>query len=338
MGKGARLDVRTGGRAPDSKTGRGYERGLASRPGSSNRNPGGRGSGSGFGNGNGPGNANSFGPGSPDDGSEHGFTISRFAELAGTTRDTLLYYDRIGLLHPAVRGENNYRYYSERELTKAKLIRTFQSLGLSLQDIQALLQRRSPSSVLDSITEQMEEIAAEQTRLEQTRLMLETFHSIIDYALNLEEGTIVLRRNKGLAILLGPSIDRTKAKTFQEGIHEARRHFQEVVPPSEMSYPIWGIYERESIEKRRWELPDRFYMANPNGRDERAAGWYVIGTTRGGLNASQGLLKRLCAYIEGKGLELKGPAYVDYLLDEVCVKDADKHLIHISIAVAGPAS
>jgi len=39
------------------------------------------------------------------------FSISDFAKYSRTTRDTLLHYDRIGLLSPATRGENNYRYY-----------------------------------------------------------------------------------------------------------------------------------------------------------------------------------------------------------------------------------
>ncbi len=40
------------------------------------------------------------------------FPVSRFAKLTRTTRDTLLYYDRIGLMSPIERGENKYRCYS----------------------------------------------------------------------------------------------------------------------------------------------------------------------------------------------------------------------------------
>ncbi len=43
-------------------------------------------------------------------------SVSDFANIARTNSDTLRYYDNIGLLSPAVRGENKYRYYSLKQL------------------------------------------------------------------------------------------------------------------------------------------------------------------------------------------------------------------------------
>jgi DNA-binding transcriptional MerR regulator len=40
-------------------------------------------------------------------------SISQFAKFCGTTRQTLQYYDKIGLLRPALTGEQGYRYYKQ---------------------------------------------------------------------------------------------------------------------------------------------------------------------------------------------------------------------------------
>ena len=40
------------------------------------------------------------------------FTIGQFAEIHGVTKKTLMWYDEMGLVKPAVIGENGYRYYS----------------------------------------------------------------------------------------------------------------------------------------------------------------------------------------------------------------------------------
>ncbi|MDR0468518.1 MAG: MerR family transcriptional regulator [Peptococcaceae bacterium] len=72
------------------------------------------------------------------------FSISDFAEFTRTTRDTLLYYDKIHLLSPAARGENQYRYYSSEQLALVNLIRTCQALGMKLAEIKELAVYRTP--------------------------------------------------------------------------------------------------------------------------------------------------------------------------------------------------
>ena len=46
------------------------------------------------------------------------YTIKEIANLAGVTTRTLRYYDEIGLLNPAVIGDNGYRYYDQKSLMK----------------------------------------------------------------------------------------------------------------------------------------------------------------------------------------------------------------------------
>lgn len=43
---------------------------------------------------------------------EYFLTSGEFAELCGTTKETLFHYDEIGILKPAWLGENRYRYYT----------------------------------------------------------------------------------------------------------------------------------------------------------------------------------------------------------------------------------
>ena len=43
-------------------------------------------------------------------------TISEMSEIHNTTRQTLIYYDRIGLFKPIKVDENGYRYYSSNQI------------------------------------------------------------------------------------------------------------------------------------------------------------------------------------------------------------------------------
>src|SRR5262249_3307424 len=66
-------------------------------------------------------------------------TIGDLAKLSGTTAKTIRYYERIGLIQPAKRGDNNYRYYGESQVQQLRFIRRTQALGLTLGEIGQLM-------------------------------------------------------------------------------------------------------------------------------------------------------------------------------------------------------
>lgn len=64
------------------------------------------------------------------------FQIGEVAKILGVTRKTLLVYEEMGLLAPAVKDEESgYRYYTADNMTQIRSIRTLQSLGLSLKEV-----------------------------------------------------------------------------------------------------------------------------------------------------------------------------------------------------------
>ena len=68
------------------------------------------------------------------------FTIGEAAKLANVTAETLRHYDRIGLISPCkVDQWTGYRYYSEQELARLKIIRALKSLDLPLEEIGRML-------------------------------------------------------------------------------------------------------------------------------------------------------------------------------------------------------
>lgn len=67
------------------------------------------------------------------------WSIQRIARLAGTTSRTLRHYEQLGLLAPAGRAANGYRYYDEAALTRLQRILLLRELGLGLPAIADVL-------------------------------------------------------------------------------------------------------------------------------------------------------------------------------------------------------
>lgn len=66
-------------------------------------------------------------------------SIGQLARSAGVPTSTLRYYERSGLLKPDERSGSNYRQYHPDTVEKLRFIRSAQAIGLSLIQVQELL-------------------------------------------------------------------------------------------------------------------------------------------------------------------------------------------------------
>ena len=69
----------------------------------------------------------------------HGIKIGELAVRCGISRDTVRFYERVGLLPPARRTPSGHRVFDELAVERLEFIRQGQQLGLTLEDIRELL-------------------------------------------------------------------------------------------------------------------------------------------------------------------------------------------------------
>ena len=67
--------------------------------------------------------------------------VKEICRIAGVTRKTLFYYDRIGLLEPSHRaGKQNFKEYDDAAVRRLIEIRLYREMGLSIPMIQKILE------------------------------------------------------------------------------------------------------------------------------------------------------------------------------------------------------
>ena len=106
---------------------------------------------------------------------ENLFSIGELSRYQNISKQTLIFYDKTGVFHPAyVDPSNGYRYYSASQLDELDTILILKKSGLSLQKIKELLSHYTTQSslkVLKSqlgvIDRQMEELRLVRSRLSQ---------------------------------------------------------------------------------------------------------------------------------------------------------------------------
>ena len=109
-----------------------------------------------------------------------GMLIGEFAEAVGSTKDTVRFYTRLGLLAAGERaaGQRHYAVYAEDQVERFIFIEQCKSLGFTLQEIGNALKERDSGAL---------------TALRQQELLEEKLRSIEERIATLREAERKLR-------------------------------------------------------------------------------------------------------------------------------------------------
>lgn len=107
--------------------------------------------------------------------------IGELAEETGCSRDTLRFYEKIGLIKGQVRlqARNNYKHYDDALVEHILLIKCAKSLGFTLAEIKKLIvawesNRLSMKEKRQIIRDKIDSIESKLDELRQVRSYLET--------------------------------------------------------------------------------------------------------------------------------------------------------------------
>ena len=260
-------------------------------------------------------------------------SIGELAKFARISRTALIYYDNMGLMSPVKRGDNNYRYYSPHQVTMTNLISTLQELEIPLKEIISLTNKRTPEKIISILSEQSKHIDGQIEKLLRAQKLLLALKDIIEDGLSVDEEKIEVSWNEEESILIGPQIDYSDGTTIEEGLLNFYKHWNVADSDLDLNYPVWAIFSEERVKRGDWVGPDKFYFKMPDAPDRKPAGLYLTGYTRGYYGASDALYKKLMAYIEEHGLEICGPSYEMFPLNELSIPAPHNYLMRISVQI-----
>lgn len=107
--------------------------------------------------------------------------ISEMAGLHGVSRQTLILYDKNGLLPPAYVSETGYRYYSVDQIPRLRLICLLKEMGVTLAKIKEFLEEPTPSDMVGLVSGRIEEVDQRIAQLQLQREELVQFSEIFEH-------------------------------------------------------------------------------------------------------------------------------------------------------------
>ena len=282
-----------------------------------------------------------------------GFTVGETARICSIPADTLRYYDKIGLIHPSVMGENGYRYYKYEDFLFLNTIKYLKKLGMPLADMKKLFDRRCKEATRQNFFLQLDQINKQIRELQGIRLQLLRNIHYFDLTdnLDLEKQEPEIREYPDrLAILShGESVkrkSRIKEQTVSADFSKGKSYDMLLSDVLEElgQENFWSMGPSISVKAKEDILAGRFDRP-------RAAGNMLVGESQsnkvkkvpggsyaclyhgGSLEHMGASYERLLDFINDNDMEITGDIYEIFLVDTIDTKIDEELVTHIQIPV-----
>ena len=172
---------------------------------------------------------------------EYNLTVSDFAKICGTSRDTLRHYYEKGLLVPYINEENGYHYYASSQIASFYFIKIFKNVGCSLSDINGLINSPSKEEVANAITTRIENINDQMHKLQQNHNSLSIIKHLFDLINSSSEEKIFECQHMPMTIFKTSVKNTESAYAIRDIISETTGHINHYSNELKLSpFPIGG--------------------------------------------------------------------------------------------------
>ncbi len=243
------------------------------------------------------------------------FTTGEFAALCGTTKATLFHYDKMGVLCPMRDPENNYRYYTDKQVSAFDAISSLTEIGTSLAEIRDLWQNWDLERYLQLLDRKEQEMAEREKQLREMRGFL---HYIREetrcYAdVTGEELDFVELPAQRFAVGPGGDMDPRERRRFYAGTLESIRRNRSVQRMEDIC--VGSVVRKESADQGEY-FPSFYYSDEANASitgqtRERPAGTYARFYHRGHRRGIGLRIRRALEELRQQGWRLAGDIWVD---------------------------
>lgn len=271
------------------------------------------------------------------------YTISEISRLFGIGIDSLRYYERLGVVSPQ-RGSNGYRLYDLDDMYKLSLIKDLRRLDLPMKQIKDYLDRQTVASTRELLDRERcmleERIAQLQNDL---KTVQEHAHELDDAQNRPVDAIEMVSRANRHCVQLSARIERDAEMDLL--IQRLHRQYEHILPHLGM-LEIGGALSVEDLDAGRANVYHSVFFVLEGLEDDEDApcdfmlegGTYLVMRYRGPYEQNGAIYEQLLSYAALHCLEIAGPPYEFYEIDNRDTADPTEFLSRIEMRVDGPAA
>ena len=271
------------------------------------------------------------------------FSIGELSKLQNISRQTLIFYDKIGLFCPAYTDPNNgYRYYSAKQIDYLDTICIMKKIGFSLEEIKEYMKSYTLDNSIITLRKQLSVLEQQIEELQMIKSRVEHRCSQLEHAVSIREvSDDIMVENVDKQCIL---VQKVNAPYSLEQVSIATkecfvRSFKEQLPvffKSGAIVPYSRIRQQRYTEASFAFLPIDI-MSNIDGTMELPEGQCVCTYHTGDYYSIGCSYERLLAYCSDNKLDIISDSFEFAVNDYLSTKDENEYITKIMFYVKNKA-
>lgn len=262
------------------------------------------------------------------------FKINEISKLFDIGIDSLRYYEKIGLIKPK-RGENNYRYYSTRDIYKLTIIKDLRKLNFSLSQIKGYISELSLENTYNMLNDQNKIIEEEINKLQkQQKLVKSQIYDLEKYK-NIEINTFEIKKfNSRYAVELETNVKLDEEVDFSIRYLQKENNFK--LHQFE-NYEIGASMSLDDIKNGVFGKYNSVFMVTEekkkNVKEFLPSGNYLCYKYKGSYSNLRKYLNKFIDYEKENNLTLSNTIYEFYYIDTRYTGIEDEYLTELQVLI-----
>lgn len=199
---------------------------------------------------------------------EYCITAGEFAKMCQTTRDTLRYYERQGILVPKKNPVNGYHYYSYAQISSYYFIRTFRGLDCSVGDIKDYLLGGEEIRFDEFVEQQYDKLLLMRQELDRKIRTIAGTRQILDQIRIADQGHPVIREIVSSWHFILTEVTSKPATSSGEIEKDIRRHLKRCDNPGIQAFPMGASIDKEQFLRGDYTYKNVFSFTEEGYRNK----------------------------------------------------------------------
>lgn len=263
---------------------------------------------------------------------ERQFSTGAFARYFGIRKDTLLYYDSIGLFRPAGVRPNGYRYYTAAQLRPFGTLLSLREMNVPIRQVRRYFESHGPDGLVAMAREQMARIDEEMARLAATRALFAQVAADTQEALEAPLEQVQIRRLAQAWFFYGapnPAPGPTDDAAWMDLLEQFMK--QTGAPGAA---PVGALLARADLERGQFSRVERLFLPVGPGRGTcRPAGDFAVFYYKGSYDGLAGAYGRMLAQVAAARWQPCGDAWEEYLIADLAAADPARFVTRLTLPV-----
>jgi len=267
------------------------------------------------------------------------FTISEFAKLCNVSRQTLIYYDKIGVFSPEHIGENGYRHYALSQYGSFDTLSVLKHIGMPLEDIKSYMDNKGIERFMDVLETQNKVLEEKIKQLQGIKAKVDTKLNILNEYQNTKESPDIVVKE----------------------VEEERLFYTEIAPESDdhnilmkvtelinrmealgldIGHPIGAFVGEENLlEGNFTNIAGLFVKVDKKVKKKtpnlliKPKGLYVCIRHKGSYETVGEAYERLLKFIDESGYVISGMSYEHSIVDLYVVDSEEEYVTEVQVSV-----